>query len=330
MKKSTLTYKGLLASASVLSILGGTLQAKAATLVDIELALVVDGSGSISQQVFDEHIAAIDDLFNDENFYEDFVSPLRFVDPSITDPSIAVGFYQFGTVANSVGIHEVAIEKLADWTLFNQENQSKIDLSNVQKIGGFTPIADVIQYVSEELLSNNDYEGYKVINSSTDGFDNSSTIDPLNAARKAFRDGITINALALPSDGNIVEGNGSGKEYDEGFLRMLVDPYSFLGVQRKNFDGDPAFLMLDYATGEKTLADALRLKVAEETTGFLPVSPLPPEEQIQQLPEDNTEDPTTELIVDPSADPENIPEPSSLLGLLTMGVWSLYKQYKKG
>ena len=95
---------------------------------------------------------------------------------------------------------------------------------------------------------------------------------------------------------------------------MLTDPYSFLGVQRKNFDGDPAFVMLDYVTGEKTLADALRLKVAEETTGFLPVPSLPPEEQI----------------VDPSADPENIPEPSSLLGLLTMGVWSLYKQYKKG
>ncbi len=327
MKQSTLIYQSFLASASFLSVLGCSLSVKAGTLtpVTIELALLYDGSDSISQTVFDEVMAATDNIFNKGNFYQDFVSPLRSVDPSLEDPSIAVGFYQFGTLKNSEGTHEVAIEKLAPWTVYNEKNQSGIDLSNVQKIGGFTPIADATEKVSKNLL-NNDYEGYKVINLSSDGFDNSSTINPLLTARQTYRDRITLNALALPSEANVTEGIGTGKEYNEDFLRTLVDPYSYLGIHRKNFNKEvPAFLMLDYVTGEKTLTDALRLKIAQETTGFLP----PPTEDPNP---DNSipGDPDNSIPEDPvSSDAESIPEPSSLLGLLAMSVWGLCKQYKK-
>ena len=313
MKKSTLIYKGLLASASVISILGSTLGAKAATLVDIELALVVDGSGSISQAVFDEHIAAIDSIFNHANFYEDFVKPLG------KNPSLAVGFYHFGTVENNLGIHEVTIEKLTDWTVYNQENKSGINLNNVQKIGGFTPIGNVIDQITEELL-NNDYESYKyqtekrnftgtntVINLSSDGFNNLSTINPLKAAQKAFKEGVTINALALPSDVTFTQ-EVSGKEeqrYDEDFLWSVVDPYPTYKKLKNPDEQTDAFVIFDYAKGEQSLVDVLRLKVTKETTGVLPVSP------------------------PVNSEPENIPEPTSLFSLLAMGVWGLCKQYKK-
>ncbi|MGK7939659.1 MAG: VWA domain-containing protein [Crocosphaera sp.] len=325
MKQSSLAYKGFLVSASFLSIFGVSLPVKAGTLtpVTIELALLHDASDSIPQPIFDELMNATNDIFNNSNFYEDFVSPLRYIDPSLENPSIAVGFYQFGTVQNDEGTHDVVIEQFAPWTVYNEKNQSGVDLRNVRKIGGFTPVGDAIDKVRKDLLEN-DYEGHKVINFSSDGFDNSSRLNPFLRAQQTYKDSITLNAIALPGEANLNEGIGSQKPYDEDFLRQLVSPYAVWGVEGKNFNEEvPAFLMLDYVTGEKTLADAFRLKIAQETFGFLPAPPPPPNDAPPNPPDDAPPDPLDR------SNTESIPEPSSLLGLLTIGVWHLCKQYKK-
>ena len=143
----------------------------------------------------------------------------------------------------------------------------------------------------------------------------------------------------------------------------MVDRYPFLEPRLKNNNlaGNPAFLMLDYATGEKTLEEAFRLKLGLETIGRAPAS----RSNVDEPGTDPTaptspgtgSDPTAPTSpgtgIDPNAhtspgtgiDPnaptspgtgtigeptaQHIPEPGSLLGLLSVSLIGLLRHKNK-
>lgn len=329
MKQSTLISKVLLGTTSLAWILGYGLTANAAGLtnVSLELALLIDASEGISEEDFYGQLDALSNIFNDDNFYNDFVLPLKGLevrnhngnrfDPSdtivIDDPSVAISVFQFGTEFDPVtkDVGEPILEQIVDWTVFNEEHQSGIGQLNATKIGGVSPLSDVLLLIVNEL-DNNAYNGRRVTNLSSDGFNTYSpfsSTDLPNATRDAFLAGVTFNTLAIPIN-RPGGAEGSGEFYDVSSLTMISDRFSFLNQEHKNSNltGNPAFLMTDYVTGQKTLEEAFRLKLGLETIGKEP----PP--------------------VKPTGlDPEsaNVPEPSSLFGLLIMGLLALFPGNKK-
>ncbi len=361
MKKYTLISKGLLGATGVVSIVGSSLIANAAELtsVSLELLLAIDASDSISDQHFDAQIHALNNIFNDANFYNDFISPLKD-NPSlnIDNPSLAVSIFQFGSETTGDRAGDAIFEPILDWTVFNEQHQSgigQLDPNTINKIGGFTPIGDALGLMVDEL-SNNDYDGHRVVNLSSDGFETFSSVQLSVATRDAFTSRVTFNVLAIPAIDGQIEKNISSSEqenYNLNVLQSIVDRYPTLPPQykNKNLAGNPAFLMLDYVTGEKTIEEAFRLKLGLETIGYAP--PLRPSVDEPSTDDTNTtgSDSTntdstgtgstdstgsigagsigtgTDTIGESAA--ENIPEPSSLLGLLTISLLGLLRYKKK-
>ncbi|MDJ0659600.1 MAG: DUF1194 domain-containing protein [Crocosphaera sp.] len=371
MKKYTLISKGLLGATGAVSILGYGLIANAAELtpVSLELAIIIDGSQSISEENFNLQLGALDNIFNDPNFYNDFILPIKDIpNLNITDPSVAVGIFQFGAETIDQRAGNPIFETIMDWTLFNEQRQSGIGTLNpntIHKIGGFTPLGDLLPVMIDQF-SNNDYEGHRVVNISSDGFETFSETNLAVATREAFRSRVTFNGLVIPAIGGQVEKNISGDQQDNYNLKVLesmVDRYPFLEPREKNNNlaGNPAFLMLDYATGEKTLEEAFRLKLGLETigrapasrsnvdepgtdptaptspgTGIDPTSPTSPGTGIDPNAPTSPgtgSDPTaptspgTGTIGEPTA--QHIPEPGSLLGLLSVGLLGVLRHKKK-
>ena len=401
MKKNTLISTGFLGATSVVSVFGYGLTAYAAGLtpVSLELAIVIDGSASIAEQDFNNQITVLNNIFNDPNFYNDFVLPLKGLevqdhttrDPNakivIDDPSLAVGIFQFGGEFENNVAGETIFEKIVDWTVFNEQHQSgigQLNPSNIDKAGGFTPISDILKPMIDEF-SNNNYDGRRVVNISSDGFETFSSNTLLNSTQEAFLSGVTFNALVVPALGLQTERSYTSNEdtYDLQVLKLLVDRYPAVRPQYKNNNlvGNPAFIMEDYVTGEKTLEEAFRLKLGLETIGRAPT----PRPSVDDSGTDSTNstgggtgagtdptdstgggtgagtdptnstgggtgagtdptnstgggtgvgtDPTnstgggTGTITEPEA--ENIPEPSSLLGLLAISLLGLLRHKKK-
>ncbi|WP_107666911.1 DUF1194 domain-containing protein [Cyanothece sp. BG0011] len=362
MQKTTLISKGFLSASCVASILGCSLTANAAGLtpVSLELMLLIDASDSISSQHFDAQINALNNIFNDANFYNDFLLPLKD-NPAlnIDDPSLAVSIFQFGAATTGDTAGDPILNPILDWTVFNEQHQSgigQLDPNTITKIGGFTPLGDTLGIVIDEL-ANNDYEGHQTVNLSSDGFDTFSSMSVPLATREAFRSGVTFNVLAIPAIGGQIEQNSFNSEeddYDLDILQAIVDRYPNLPPQYKNNNlaGNAPFLMLDYATGEKTIEDAFRLKLGLETIGYAPPS-RPSVDEPDTEPTD-TLDPTntggtgtstgtigqptadtgdigtgTGIIGEPTADPANIPEPNFLWGLLSISLLGLLGHNKR-
>lgn len=363
MNKNTLIYRGFLGATCVTSICGYSLAANAADLtpVSLELAILIDSSDSIAEKEFYDQIRALNNIFNDGNFYNDFVSPLKGVevkDPNdpdgkivIDNPSVAVGVYQFGGFLDDDLIGQPIFESIMDWTVFNEQHQSGavgLNVNTVDKIGGVTPISSTLGLIINEL-SNNDYHGHQVVNFSSDGFETFSDLNYLDATEQAYRTGVTFNALVIPALGLQKERLNVGDElYSIRSLRTLVDRYSRRPPERKNNNlvGNPAFIMEDYATGEKTLEEAFRLKLGLEIIGRAPSRPEPtpdPDPDPTPDPDDNLDpgdlsdggsddlsDGGPDDLPDGGIDPaEQIPEPSSLLGLLTISLLGLLRHKKK-
>ncbi|MGK7962185.1 DUF1194 domain-containing protein [Crocosphaera sp.] len=345
MKKYTLISKGVLGTTGIVSILGFAAMANAAQLtpVSLELAIIIDASESISQDSFDRQLVALDNIFNDPNFYNDFVSPLKDI-PSlnIDDPSLAVGIFQFGS-KNNGRFHSTTdipiLEPILDWTVFNEQRQSGIgslNPSNINKVGGLTPLSDLLSLMTDEL-SNNDYDGHQVINLSSDGLETYSETTFSKATRDAFITGVTFNALVIPSTGTVtvqgerVSSGNLDESYDVQVLQSIVDRYGFLEPEDKNNNlaGNPAFVMLDYATGEKTLEDAFRLKLGLETIGRAPAARPDVDEPNTDSsgPGRDSSGPGEGTVGNPAA--QHIPEPSSLFGLLSVSLLGFLRQKKK-
>lgn len=190
-----------------LSCLAGSAQAQ--TVVDREIVFLIDSSGSISRTDFDLQIGAYRDIFANPNFFNTYVAPLP-------NQKIAVGALQFGS----------SVDEIAPLTLIDSQEDAIAFanlFNNVSKGGGGTNMTDaIIQGTS--VLTSNTFEGFKVIDISTDGNPSSQS-----SATQASVDSIAAGV-------NVINAIGVGSGVDINFLQNNI-------ARGTNSNGSAAFVL---------------------------------------------------------------------------------------
>jgi hypothetical protein len=289
----------LLVAAGGFVVLGTTTHARAATMVDLELAFIIDGSDSISVSNFEIQRQAYSNIFKN-NFYADVVQPLagQQLRPGQTGiGKIAVALYQFGQRLGAPD--DCSFDILAgrdectavDWTIIASQADANDfadrilgPTTGLLKIGGSTAMgAGITQATSgfagfnmAGITNNNIDSVQQIFDLASDGIDSpplvpSLLIDPLDAADAALQAGVDImNTIGTPSS-NI----------NFNFLTDLIDVFA----GNTNLNGTPGTLF-DTQTLGGSYQDILNDKIVNET--------------------------------EPLA--ASIPEPSLVLGLLSLGL----------
>lgn len=197
------TKKILKATGLTLAITGSVVATQANASI-MELALVIDGSGSISSSEFEIQRDAYKNVFTDTSFFSNFVDPSPF-------DSLSVSAYQFSSdVTQEIG-----------WTtIANQTDATNFgNLFTFAQDGGTTNTEQAVGDAAAGILGNGVDGDKLVIDISTDGLPNVCESDPFCAdpegeavaAANAARDsGIIVNAL------------GVGDSIGSDFLEALV------------------------------------------------------------------------------------------------------------
>ena len=167
--------------------------------VDTELALLIDGSGSISHENFElqkqGYLDALQNLWSSTSVFQ--------------DSSIAIGVWQFSSRAGDDFIVEHAQTVIDSLEAFNALIS---DIANMSKIGLSTNIGDTIADAATALLNDSIIAGTrKLIDVSTDGQHNIGT-EPVTTASQAILDGIDqVNCIGIGEAANcgFIAGDGS-------------------------------------------------------------------------------------------------------------------------
>jgi hypothetical protein len=290
----------LLVAAGGFIVLGTTTYATAATLVDIELAFIIDGSDSVSLTNFETQKQSYYNIFRND-FYADIVQPLagRQLRPGQTGiGKIAVALYQFGQRLGSpddcsfntvTGRNECTA---VDWIIIASQADANSfadrisgPTTGLQKIGGLTAMGAGITQATSGFtgynmagITNNSIDSVQqVFDLASDGFDippptvPSLIIRPVTAAEAALAAGVDVlNTIGSPTDIN-----------NEELLTDLRDVFA----ANTNLNGTPPQIFDPVILGQP-YQDVLNNKIVQET------QPLA----------------------------ESIPEPSFVLGLLSLGL----------
>jgi hypothetical protein len=118
------------------ALVGLASQTHAATMVDLELALTLDGSDSISQANFNQQINGYYNIFRG-NFFQKYVAALP-------NQRLAVAAFQFGGTTTSD-----AFRSIAPWTLISNVAEATAfaeNFASVTQIGGRTPLGCALQW----------------------------------------------------------------------------------------------------------------------------------------------------------------------------------------
>ncbi len=260
MKTSHVFQATLITVAGTLSALAISASAKAATLVDLELSLLVDVSGSISTTEFNLQKQGYVDAFANSSLFNDFISKGNL-------GKIAANLiYWSGTNQQ---------QEVVGWTLIDSvaSLQSFSDAINAttRPFSGSTAPGSAINFATPRFF-NNDFDGTRlVIDVSGDG------VQSAGANTAAARD----NALASGVDAinGIVIGGGSA----------LFNFYD------NNVKGGTGAFVLS-ANSFEDFASTVEQKIQ------------------------------TEISV--PTDPESVPEPASLIGLLGLGAFGVTTKLK--
>ena len=206
------TLKKWIASTGFVLALGGLLPGTASA-VPLELALVMDGSGSVGSSNWSLQLAGYRDAFTTGTFYDDYVSVSPY-------DSLWVRAYQFGW----------NVVEETDWVQITDNTSATnygnlFTAGNMAYNGGNTNTEGAVQVAMNDLLGNGISSGKMVIDISTDGnpttcagadphnsgsCNSSPDADAIAAANAARDEGITINAL------------GVGGNIDQTYLNALV------------------------------------------------------------------------------------------------------------
>jgi hypothetical protein len=170
------------------ALIGWAGQVQAMTLVDVELAFLLDGSNSVSQEDFNLQLQAYENIFR-HNFYETFVVPLlgQNINGSIGLGRIAVAAFQFGGPEDATRPNQ-AFQTIVDWTEISDQtgaNQVADRFENVTKINGFTPLGLGIEETAISMFTNSFQGAQLVMDISSDGLDSPQDgllVDPIAAS----------------------------------------------------------------------------------------------------------------------------------------------------
>ncbi|KZZ49235.1 hypothetical protein A3758_31760, partial [Oleiphilus sp. HI0118] len=168
----------------------------------IELALVLDGSGSIGQSDFDLQTQAYQNIFSSGTFYDDFV---------VGADQLYVSSWQFSATT----------QKEQDWFLINDNASAAAfgaTFADIDYMQGWTNTADAISMVAGDILSNNIDGDELVMDISTDGVPCVSGSCPQNYA-------ISVGeATSAASNGIVVNAIGVGSGIDVNYLDAITQP----------------------------------------------------------------------------------------------------------
>jgi hypothetical protein len=174
------------------ALLGAMGSTHAATVVDLELALLFDGSASSTN--FDLQLNSIQNILRN-NFFEGYVAALP-------NRRLAIAAFQFGS--DSI---DPIFRPIAGWTIIT--NQSEADsfaalFNNTQQIGGGTPLGFAIRSTADSIF-NNDIQGTSAMDIASDGR-NSFPDDPIEASDYARCAGNLSDPACTPGGSNVLPG----------------------------------------------------------------------------------------------------------------------------
>jgi hypothetical protein len=310
--------------------LAATMPSRAAIMVDIELAHILDGSDS--NPSFEVQRDAYVQIFSDPNFFDNIVQPLADfgLEGKIAVAIFQFGFWDTGDPVDSLG--NPAIDTAVDWTLIESQNDAEDfanKVANLKRIGNTNncgpsdPIGDPVlcpggersllgagidQAVFGELVTdlptpidvpmdgivNNDFESlHGVLDLSSDGLWNPTNGQYPELDIDPLR---AIEEAVLQPDVSVLNiityPTPPNANPDEDELNSYLDIFADGG--KTNLNGDPGFLILEPAASD--YVDELYGKILRETA--VPTS-------------------------------TSTPEPSFLLGLLGLGLFSVGRAIRR-
>ncbi len=258
MKTSYVFRATFTAVAGIISTLAVSTTAKAATLVDLELSLLVDVSGSISATEFNLQKQGYVDAFANANLFNDFISKGN------TGKIAANLIYWAGTNQQQESVGWTLIDSVASLQSFSDAINA-----TTRPFSGSTAPGSAINFATPRFFDN-DFDGTRlVIDVSGDGVQN------VGANTAAARD----NALASGIDAinGLVIGSGTG----------LFNFYD------NNVKGGTGAFVLS-ANNFEDFANTVERKIKIEV-----------------------------------GNPQGVPEPASLIGLLGLGAFGVTTKLKR-
>lgn len=168
----------------------------------IELALVLDGSGSIGTTDFGLQTQAYQNIFSSGTFYDDYI---------VGGDQLYVSSWQFSNTT----------QKEQDWFLIDDNASAAAfgaTFADIDYMSSWTNTSDAINAVSADILSNAIDGDQMVIDISTDGTPCVAGACPQDyalsvvAATTAANNGITLNAI------------GVGANIDNNYLDAITQP----------------------------------------------------------------------------------------------------------
>jgi hypothetical protein len=275
------------------ALIGWAGQVQAMTLVDVELAFLLDGSDSVSEGNFDLQLQAYENIFRD-NFYETFVAPLlgQNINGSVGLGRITVAAFQFGGFTDDP---DEAFQTIVDWTeISNQAGADQVanGFEGATKIGGLTPLGFAIEQTADSMFNNTFQGAQLVMDISSDGFDDAQDglfLSPIAASDYARCAGVTAGCPPFPQvkEGGVNVINAiatSGINLDLNTLEQIT--------YGTNLSGDTATVFL--ADNINDYEATLRAKISAE------------------------------LI------PSRTPEPSLVLAMVTLGLVGIATRWTRG
>ncbi len=183
----------------------------------LEIALLIDGSGSIGSSDYQLQLDGYRNTFASGSFYTDYIASSNY-------DSVYFAAWQFSD----------SIRLEADWTEIDSDASANtfgnlFNTAEMTQIGSLTNTGGAINTAMSSLLGNGYGGGVNdtmIIDISTDGVPTSGP-DPYLAADLARSDEITINAIGVGGGVNSafledIVGIGSGSDYT-GFYELAVD-----------------------------------------------------------------------------------------------------------
>ncbi len=272
------------------------------TKVHSELALILDGSASITNENFVTLKSIYSDVFRNSNFYDQIIAPL----PS-GKQNIAVSTFQFGYGGGKTVRQDI------DWMVIDSSAAAATfadQLDTLTQMGGHqSPLGDAISYVTDDLRQNAYAGDYLIIDIASDGYaflENVSwekaTIDAYWADINAIN-GISVNPATNPSVSPVLDNIVSLTKADNSPLIPSIPDAHW-----SNPSATVGFLSVtgNYNNYYQFLAN----KIAKET---LPKDVYNPDKNY----------------LEPES-PVDVPEPSSFWGLLSFAWWGVcYRAFFK-